>query len=321
MRIRTVKPEFFTDPDVVVLSHTARLLYVSLWCQADDRGRLEDAPKRLCANAFGEHERINPEKLVAELAAGHEPRILRYEAKGKRFIAIRWFRLHQVPNRPLDSRLPSPDLAEETIPFQGWSRTEYEEWSGSSSGLPPAGRLEQYTGQSVSAHGGTYGGFAEKYTGDSVSAHGGTHLSELGSGTSSGSGSGSGSGREDLNLPADAAEIDVSEALKGLALSVAKPLDDPKPASTNGPNPKPKEWPPTRDHDVQYLLGKLADTDSGWRTLTGPQLGKLQREYGGPVLKVALGRLRESPPDRVGKPLLLIRAVCDAVRGESEAAS
>lgn len=39
-RIRTVKPEFFTSEDVVVLSPLARLLYVGLWCEADREGRL-----------------------------------------------------------------------------------------------------------------------------------------------------------------------------------------------------------------------------------------------------------------------------------------
>ena len=44
-RIRTIKPEFFTSEDIVSLSPMARLLYVSLWCEADKEGRMIWKPR------------------------------------------------------------------------------------------------------------------------------------------------------------------------------------------------------------------------------------------------------------------------------------
>ena len=37
-RIRTIKPDFFTSEDIVVLTPWARLLYIALWCEADREG-------------------------------------------------------------------------------------------------------------------------------------------------------------------------------------------------------------------------------------------------------------------------------------------
>lgn len=78
-----------------------------------------------------------------------------------------------------------------------------------------------------------------------------------------------------------------------------------------------KAWPPTRDPDVQYLLGKLASEDPGWRKLDGKMLGKLQREYG-EELATALGRLSEAPPtEPVVTPYALIRQTCLSVRKDA----
>ncbi len=40
MRIRQVRPEFFSDPVIGSLSPDARLTYIGLWCIADDAGWL-----------------------------------------------------------------------------------------------------------------------------------------------------------------------------------------------------------------------------------------------------------------------------------------
>ena len=41
VRIRQVRPEFFSDPTVSHLSPETRLTYIGLWCVADDAGWLE----------------------------------------------------------------------------------------------------------------------------------------------------------------------------------------------------------------------------------------------------------------------------------------
>lgn len=46
-RIRTIKPEFWTDSFMVQLPPLARLIYISLWTAADDHGYLPDEIERL----------------------------------------------------------------------------------------------------------------------------------------------------------------------------------------------------------------------------------------------------------------------------------
>jgi hypothetical protein len=46
-KIRGIKPEFWTDEDVVELTAHARLLYIGLWNYACDNGHLEDRPKQI----------------------------------------------------------------------------------------------------------------------------------------------------------------------------------------------------------------------------------------------------------------------------------
>ena len=109
-RIRTVKPEFFTHPEILQLSIPARLLFLSLLTQADDAGRLYDQPARIVANAFGEADRVKPRGLVDELAA--RGRILRYEADGRACIQIVNFRRHQRVDKPSPSTIPPPPFDE-----------------------------------------------------------------------------------------------------------------------------------------------------------------------------------------------------------------
>ena len=51
-RIRTIKPEFWTDEKIVELSAFARLLFIGLWNFADDAGRMEFSAKRLKMQIF-----------------------------------------------------------------------------------------------------------------------------------------------------------------------------------------------------------------------------------------------------------------------------
>lgn len=46
-RIRSIKPDFWTDTLIVQLPHVTRLLYIALWNVADDHGYLLDEPERI----------------------------------------------------------------------------------------------------------------------------------------------------------------------------------------------------------------------------------------------------------------------------------
>lgn len=51
-RIRTVKPEFWTDEKVVELDYSDRLLFIGMWNFADDQGYLDFRPKRIKMQVF-----------------------------------------------------------------------------------------------------------------------------------------------------------------------------------------------------------------------------------------------------------------------------
>jgi hypothetical protein len=52
MRTRQVKPEFFRDAKLRGLTHFGRLLYIGLWCEADDGGWLRWEPDQLMLDLF-----------------------------------------------------------------------------------------------------------------------------------------------------------------------------------------------------------------------------------------------------------------------------
>lgn len=130
-RIRTIKPDFFHDPDLADCSAYARLAFIGLWCYADRAGRLKDEPRRLKGVLFP-YEALDVEALLTELEAGGF--IVRYAApEGDRLIQIRTFGQHQIPHhREPDSTLPGP--AE-----PGTSQTKPRTSPGLAQGEPRAG--------------------------------------------------------------------------------------------------------------------------------------------------------------------------------------
>jgi hypothetical protein len=68
-RIRTIKPEFWTDETVVQLPFVARLLFIGLWNFADDYGGLQDSPSRLRMQIFPGDAGVDLEGLMDLLEA------------------------------------------------------------------------------------------------------------------------------------------------------------------------------------------------------------------------------------------------------------
>lgn len=66
MRMRQIKPNFWTDEKVVELSPWARLLFIGLWQIADDLGRVEWSAKRVKLLLFPA-DNIDTAELCAEL--------------------------------------------------------------------------------------------------------------------------------------------------------------------------------------------------------------------------------------------------------------
>ncbi len=102
-RIRTIKPEFWTDERVGECSVSARLLFVATWNFADDHGGLDRSAKQLKAQAFP-YDNIDCEPLVQELLQAGL--LVEYESGGKKYLHIRGFRAHQKVEKPAKPRVP-----------------------------------------------------------------------------------------------------------------------------------------------------------------------------------------------------------------------
>lgn len=103
-RIRSIKPDFFTDDKINELDIKTRLFFIGMWTQADKRGRLLDRPKHLRIKILP-CDRLDGEKMVVALET--EGRIIRYTVNGENYIQIRNFELHQRPHHTeAESKLP-----------------------------------------------------------------------------------------------------------------------------------------------------------------------------------------------------------------------
>lgn len=105
-RIRTIKPEFWTDEKIVELSPWARLFYIGLWNFADDNGVVEYKPKQLKMRIFPA-DKVDIESLVSELAK--LKLILVYEVEDAQYLQCPNLAKHQVIDKPRKSNLPTPN--------------------------------------------------------------------------------------------------------------------------------------------------------------------------------------------------------------------
>lgn len=72
MRIRSIRPEFFTDKVTGSLSVELQILLIGLWCHADAGGHFEDDPELIAIAVFGRKPKFNPkrvQKMLEELVA------------------------------------------------------------------------------------------------------------------------------------------------------------------------------------------------------------------------------------------------------------
>lgn len=115
-RIRTIKPEFWTDDLLGSLSREARLLFIGTWNMADDEGLLRWSAPFVKGAIFPFDDDLSVkdvQKLMAEIegagvvfsyAGGRSQQALGYVVN---------FHKHQKINRPSPSRLPPPSLQDQ----------------------------------------------------------------------------------------------------------------------------------------------------------------------------------------------------------------
>jgi len=110
MRIRTIKPEFYTHELLyeteVEYSLPLRLAFSGLWCAADREGRFKWEPRRLGVQILP-YDGIDFTRVLDAL---HTRKFIgKYECDGNLFGYIPSFDRHQViNNRERDSELPNP---------------------------------------------------------------------------------------------------------------------------------------------------------------------------------------------------------------------
>jgi hypothetical protein len=156
-RIRTIKPDFWTDEKLTECSITARLFFVGTWNFADDNGNLVRSAKKLKMQVFPA-DMIDCEPLIQELMA--IGLLIEYSVGAEKFLHIKGFKKHQVINRPSKSSIPQPPFTEEnevlpddSVSLQGEltdgreGKGKEEEGKGSSvpngtGGEPPSGQSE-----------------------------------------------------------------------------------------------------------------------------------------------------------------------------------
>jgi hypothetical protein len=110
-RIRTIKPDFWTDEKVVVLSPLARLLFIGLWNFVDDDGRAPYSPARLKMQILPA-DPADISELLGELR--REGLIWVYEVDGKQYFHVTNFDRHQKIDHRSKSRHPPPPTPPES---------------------------------------------------------------------------------------------------------------------------------------------------------------------------------------------------------------
>ena len=102
-RIRTIKPDFWTDEKLTECSISARLLFIGTWNFADDNGNLDRSAKQIKARVFP-LEQLDCEPLLQELIA--QGLLIEYSHDERLYLHIQGFNKHQLINRPSKPTCP-----------------------------------------------------------------------------------------------------------------------------------------------------------------------------------------------------------------------
>lgn len=107
-RIRSIKPEFFTDPKLARVSVEARFLFIGVWTEADDEGKLLDSAKLLAGSLFPHDKKITERVVEVWLKELEKLGVIcRYAVESVAYILVtNWH--HQKIAHPTRSRIPNP---------------------------------------------------------------------------------------------------------------------------------------------------------------------------------------------------------------------
>ncbi|WP_157806720.1 hypothetical protein [Stenotrophomonas maltophilia] len=115
-RIRSIKPELWTDERLTECSLSARLLFIGLLNFADDNGNQVYSAKRIKMQVFPA-DNIETQPLIEELIT--HGLLIEYSVSGEKYLNIKGFKKHQVINRPTKSNIPGIPLNEDSVSAHG----------------------------------------------------------------------------------------------------------------------------------------------------------------------------------------------------------
>jgi len=117
-RTRSIKPEFWSDEKLSLVSRDARLTFIAIWNQSDDYGSVKGHPAWL-KNTIYPYDEIKLsefQKWLLELEKISA--LLPYQVNGEKYYYIRTFTKHQTINKPSQAKNPPPPLSL----LEGYSR-------------------------------------------------------------------------------------------------------------------------------------------------------------------------------------------------------
>lgn len=111
MRIRSIRPEFWSSEDIAAMDWTTRLVFIGLWSYVDDNGVGRDVEKLIVADLFPLEDDprdtlATVSRSLARLSEGGQ--ITRYTLEGKPYLHINAWSKHQRIDKAAKSRYPLP---------------------------------------------------------------------------------------------------------------------------------------------------------------------------------------------------------------------
>ena len=111
MRIRSIRPEFWSSEDIAAMDWFTRLVYIGLWSYVDDNGVGRDIERLIVTDLFPLDEDLRESSRRVTGALRHlsdRGHVTRYEVDGKRYLHIVKWTTHQRIEKASKGRYPLP---------------------------------------------------------------------------------------------------------------------------------------------------------------------------------------------------------------------
>lgn len=107
-RIRTIKPQHWSDKELTKISLQAHLLWIALWNFSDDEGVFENDPLLIRSNVFPRRTDVRTEQVSQWLDQLVKARfVIPFTFNGEGYYIHRTFKTHQKIDKPQKSKIPS----------------------------------------------------------------------------------------------------------------------------------------------------------------------------------------------------------------------